>query len=406
MKNKFIYFPSVSAGAFGGYATKNNGISQHGINMRYYDKEFYGDDSYPYILLTAGHLYKDMNAKEKFGIKDDTLIMGDSGGFQIATGAIEYSEEIVDKILKWQEKNVDIGINLDIPTRGTYKGKFKEALEISLRNFRYFEENRSNSDMKLLNVLQGDSRESCLNWYENVKDFNFDGWSVGGIASLNVVIHKLLVLFQTGKIYQNEKNKYLHFLGTSKISDIVLFTYIQKKLQELGSNLIITCDSSSPSLHAVFGRMSFDFDINSLVMRSFKLPSYKTELDLLESMIEKNTKFINNTRLTNYFNDLFDYSSIKECYESEEYQAGEIVAITVMYNLGIYIEAVEMIKKVIESGEYIYEQILPKKITILFKLIDDIFGGMSYDKIMSKYYYHIESYDKNFKEEEENDFWE
>ena len=33
---------------------------------------------------------------------------------------------------------------------------------------------------KFLNVLQGDDWETAQIWYDQVKDFEFEGWAVGG----------------------------------------------------------------------------------------------------------------------------------------------------------------------------------------------------------------------------------
>jgi hypothetical protein len=64
------------------------------------------------------------------GLDDDVLVFGDSGGFQIATGALKWDSTIREKIFHWLEANSDVAANLDIPPRVTFENRFQDSMDI------------------------------------------------------------------------------------------------------------------------------------------------------------------------------------------------------------------------------------------------------------------------------------
>ena len=56
------------------------------------------------------------------------------------------------------------------PPRLKYQGQYKECLDISRDNFKYFADNQSGKT-KFLNVIQGDDAETYEYWYHQVKDY-------------------------------------------------------------------------------------------------------------------------------------------------------------------------------------------------------------------------------------------
>lgn len=406
-KNKFIYFPSVTSGAFGGLLGKSpNGISPElKVDLKYFN-ESYGDLKYPYILISAGHNVNSSDIRNSMHIGPDPLVITDSGGYQIATGVLKYDPGLVDKILKWTEKNADIGVNLDIPTRGKYEGKFDECLDISKSNFKYWSDNRSNSDVALLNVLQGPSYNKYKKWYDQVSSFNFDGWSLGGATTTEAMIAGLTVLFGHGKIHLDNANKYLHILGTSKIYDLALLMYVQRKVQETGSNLILTCDSSSPSKGAVFGTMYLDFDIKGVRFINSKMPSVKNERSIVEKMAKMGLSFPDTGRYSKKIIPNFTYQDHLDSYDDNKpVRVGEISSLLILHNLGVFIDAVEKLREIMDADKYIYNDVLPPDLVGLFSIIDDIFDGKSYDQIVNRYYYQFKQLRKRNQEIKENEYF-
>ena len=100
MENKqkeFIYFPSLSAGGFASALIKNEKLSS-GVPCRFYSDEYPESFRHKYFLVTAGHYYKKIDIRDQMGLGKDVLAFGDSGGYQIATGALKYSDDLREKI--------------------------------------------------------------------------------------------------------------------------------------------------------------------------------------------------------------------------------------------------------------------------------------------------------------------
>jgi len=136
MNNKFIYFLSLS-----NFEVKDWLIFKQ-------IPQFYPE--YPYFLISAGHNYKDYNLRQKLNLQHDTLVIGDSGGYQISTNQLKWDNNLTKQIFNWLEHNCDIAINLDIPLKDT--SDFNINLNKSLINFEYFNNNQTGK-IKYLNVL-------------------------------------------------------------------------------------------------------------------------------------------------------------------------------------------------------------------------------------------------------------
>lgn len=272
-----IYFPSFSAG-LGGYYTKKAKFRDE-LDYRFFSDEYPEEFRYKNFLVTAGHLYKKLNARSEMGL-DDTFVIGDSGGFQIATGALEWNKDIRSTIFNWLENNSDIAVNLDIPPRSKYEGKFLECLDISYDNFKWFNEKQSGKT-KFLGVIQGYNQlDQYETWYNKVKGFDFNGWCVGSGDTMSRMLYATAVLLKN-KEFENPKNQYLHYLGQTKVSDFFLYTIIQRGFDTHGMNHVqVTTDSSSPVLFPIYGVVVWDADYRKL---SYISHNFKTKTD-------KNTK--------------------------------------------------------------------------------------------------------------------
>ena len=147
-----------------------NGIE--GMNFLNADKGYF---KYKWALYSAGHAQLDIaksDISESMVQKRDrnnTLILGDSGGFQIAKGVIKFDWEkfyegsadtVRTKILNWLEHTADYSMILDIPTWAarpplsarTGLRSFQDCLDGTLYNNAFFMKHRKNQT-KFLNVL-------------------------------------------------------------------------------------------------------------------------------------------------------------------------------------------------------------------------------------------------------------
>jgi hypothetical protein len=248
---RFIYFPSLSAGSMVS-AFKKDMKFANGDPVKFFDSRYPKEWRHPYFLITAGHHYKKMDFRDQLGLEKDVLVFGDSGGYQIATGALPYSNELREKIFHWLEANSDVAANLDIPPKTKYRNKFAECADISFDNFAWFEKHQSGKT-KFLNMLQGSNSAEYAWWYNKFKHFDFQGWAIGGPQRLVDFMFAISLLLKE-KEFENKRNQYVHLLGISKISDFFILATLQKLMNKYyGNRIYITTDSSSPGQYPVFG---------------------------------------------------------------------------------------------------------------------------------------------------------
>ena len=250
-RKEFLYIPSLSAGSMVSAFKKNTKFSD-GTTMRFYSKEYPEKWRHPYFLVTAGHHYKKMDFRNQLGLDDGAFVFGDSGGFQIATGALKWDSTIREKIFHWLEANSDVAANLDIPPRVTFENRFQDSMDISFDNFKWFEKNQSGKT-KFLNVIQGTFSEEYKEWYHKFKDFDFKGWCIGGPKKLVDFMYVIALMLQERE-FEKEHVEYVHLLGISKISDFFILATLQELMNKLTNNRIqLMSDSSSPGQYPVYG---------------------------------------------------------------------------------------------------------------------------------------------------------
>src|SRR6056297_3195245 len=131
----------------------------------------------------------------------DTVVLGDSGGYQIATGKMKALRgwekqandplalerrwleniSIRDRILRWLDRYSDYAMTLDMPLfiLKEKKSPFRnlsaqQLIDLSVENLRYFADNRgkaTGAKAKYLNVLQDVGDGTGEAWYNAVKHF-------------------------------------------------------------------------------------------------------------------------------------------------------------------------------------------------------------------------------------------
>jgi hypothetical protein len=251
---------------------------------------------YRWSLYSGGHANLDLN-KEDWSEDmvrnraEDTFMLGDSGGFQIAKGLWEgdwkansgcpKAQKKRSQILTWLDNIADYGMILDIPTWVIHDKNasdkcgiktLQEAVDATKYNNEYFMANRKgkkNGGAKYLNVLQGDNHSSAEAWYQEMKSFcdpavypdtHFDGWSMGGQNMCDVhLVLKRLVALRYDNLLQEGVHDWMHFLGTSKLEWAVLLTVIQRAIRKyVNPAFTISFDCASPFLATANGQVYFE----------------------------------------------------------------------------------------------------------------------------------------------------
>jgi hypothetical protein len=243
-----------------------------GLNFLNPEKGYF---TYDVGLYSAGHACLDV---EKAPVADSmcvqrdrnfSTIVGDSGGYQIGKGVINFdwkdfegnkANKTRSDILNWLELTADWSMTLDVPTWAaddlnspkTGLKSFEDTLNGTIYNNKFFQKNRL-GQTKFLNVLQGDDWETAQTWYDAVKDFDFEGWAMGGInmCDMEVLLKRLIIMRDEKKL---DKKNWIHVLGTSQLDWACFLTQIQRQLRKhVNPDVTISFDSASAFLSTANG---------------------------------------------------------------------------------------------------------------------------------------------------------
>jgi hypothetical protein len=282
-----VYLPSLQRG-YARYPLRGAGkLNANGLPQGFEpsDLNFLSDQNRlwhcKYVLYSAGQFDRAViSTPDIISTRSkDTVVIGDSGGYQIGTGKFllvdswqqhrkdptlifnKWMREkgIRDTVLRWLDRYCDYAMTLDMPlwilnekksaSSPFAKLSAEQLIELSVENLRYFADKRgavTGAKAKYLNVLQDAGDGSGEAWYQAVKDFDFEGWAFGGDtkSGMQPILKWIRRLLDEGKL---DKAEWLHILMASPPQNAVYFTAIQRQLRTLlGTNITISYDSSSP----------------------------------------------------------------------------------------------------------------------------------------------------------------
>jgi len=195
---------------------------------------------------------KGIHFREFMEIPDNITVMGDSGGFQELTMNAQLNPL---EVLRWQERNVDLIMNLDYPILNS---PFEECLKNSVRNFELFEKEKQ-TNKPMYNIIHGSNFKEVKQWYDNVKHFSFEYIAIGFKPPNTKKLVEIFLYLQ--KLNAFEQFKGIHFFGTSSLSTIPIIHWIDRNIFK--SKKFITYDSSSYS--------------NTLGLRDYVIPGLRTQ---------------------------------------------------------------------------------------------------------------------------------
>jgi hypothetical protein len=373
LPKKLCYFPSLSAGAYASPIKKKAEVCP-GIPYRFWEDATPEEWRYKYFLLTAGHLYKKQDVRKVWNL-EDTLVFGDSGGFQIATGALKWDMNLRDQIFHWLEANSDIAANIDIPPRVIYEGHFQEALDISLDNFKYFEKKQSGKT-KFLNVVQGSNPAEFDHWYKTVKDMEFGGWCIGSSRRLVDFMYILSKMIKDGE-FLKPYNTWVHLLGISKVSDFFILAQIQKCMNlYTGNRITVSTDSSSPGQYPIFGQVVWSPNWKDQVFNMLYFPKDGSNIAYPEGA---------------HIPSLINHPGVKHfTYDIAKNWSTEAVTRATYHNLYMYIYTSENAEKLINNCPLdALVELLPNELIQVLKSIEEMFNSpdptMVYERYRSYY---------------------
>lgn len=259
---------------------------------------------YPAALYSAGHAYLNVDESDIYESmvqkrdKSRTIILGDSAGFQIATGVLKWpwtkkkdqtDQEWSDdkdamrmKLLRWLEHTADYSMVLDVPTYGLVKfgsdpvtgqslhpgvKTFGDCLKESLENYAFFIKHRVEGATRFLNVLQGRNQDEGDVWWDAVKDLPFEEWAFSNVQASNFSINlRRLIIMRDEKYLDNRT--WLHYLGNGKIKAGCALTTLQRYIrQHINPNITISFDAASPFVMTAKGQMYYGYQLSHNNMR-------------------------------------------------------------------------------------------------------------------------------------------
>ena len=394
-QKRFIYFPSLSAGSMVS-AFKKDQKFEDGTPVKFYDSRYPDEWRHPYFLITAGHHYKKMDFREQLGLEKDVLVFGDSGGYQIATGALPYSAELREKIFHWLEANSDVAANLDIPPKTKYRNKFAECADISFDNFAWFEKKQSGKT-KFLNMLQGSNSAEYSWWYNKFKHFNFNGWAIGGPQRLVDFMYAVALLLNSRE-FENPRNEYIHLLGISKISDFFILSTLQKLInQNYGNRIYVTTDSSSPGQYPVFGTYLHSTNFKTQTFTELYFP--KNAEYRRKNHIKQGKTVKSDVDLTQHVACSIDCPACKDfTYDllggqtpkGLDRYSQEAMPRMVVHNTHLYVRAAQDINQLVDSHVELLETVVPKDLYDVILSLHEMFADpdaafQTYEKYINTY---------------------
>lgn len=296
-----VYLPAISSF----YVKQLDGLSKdpharvpRGFEHGHAGMDFLRDENvyyhYPWALYSAGHASLDLKKANDVDPmvqqrdRNKTVVLGDSGGFQVATGVIKMDWAnatdpqdperlaLCEKILRWLEHSTDWSMILDVPSvasipplnKRTGLTNFQTCIDITCLNIDYFLKNRVVGATKFMNIISGNDEESSDKWYAGIKHFSdpdfvkeaygdpertLEGFAFAGINKSNmyIALKRILDLKDDGLL---EGKGWMHFLGIGKLDWACYLTSIQRVLREHYSpEIVVSFDAASPFVNTAYG---------------------------------------------------------------------------------------------------------------------------------------------------------
>jgi len=271
---------------------------EHGLDGLDFLKTTNSYYHYGVALYSAGHADRNLTRcdnKEPMIHKRDrtkTTIVGDSSGFQLATGVIKMDwanikgaagDKFREEILRYLEHTSDWSMTLDVPafaavpplSAKTGLTKFEDTLDISVHNLHYFMKHRVPGATKFLNVISGSTPDNSKQWYDTIKHFSIpssvkemgftedrtlEGWAFAGINMKHMpsVLNRMLDLIEDDLIATKD---WIHFLGIGRLKWACYLTSIKRQLQKhYNPNINISFDAASPFVAAGGYALSYNYN--------------------------------------------------------------------------------------------------------------------------------------------------
>ena len=275
-----LYLPAVNPSFASGVLKKLSPNRPFPSEITLRDLQFWRSDSklfhYPYALHSMGQYSIGSTIVNSITYPQlpDTILVGDSGGFQLGKGtfkgykALEDSLTADDAISAWNdayevkqwilvqlETYFNYSMTIDIPLWATKEtssnAKFRncskdQLTQLTVDNLQFIDIHRHNKT-KWLNVIQGLDWDSTKYWWDRVSWFKCHGYALaggaGGFGGLAQVLKSIFLI--RDEIQSTSKLEWIHVLGVSTPPLAIMLSAIQRNLRKQFPDVRISYDSAS-----------------------------------------------------------------------------------------------------------------------------------------------------------------
>ena len=394
-----IYIPAYSDGLMNMLENNDNDIREKyqtdfdkKKSLRIFNKECESYFKNYFMLISAGTSHKRKDFRKTIQA-ENAMVFVDSGGYQLAHSTVNHLKYTDDIALKWSEENGDIFPILDRPTftlgmtREDKNGKkrsvspyknYEECLRLSVNSAKHYAENRTRSDAKILNVIQGQTIAQIKKWYDNISKYQFEGWAYGGTkGNLGRIVPALLFL-HSNKEFDREKCNLFHIFGVTSNESMIYFQYLQMLLNKSGIDVQITYDSTYWNRTCVFG--GYFTEARYIIGTGMASMSWSNQISYRE--LSKDFRMPCSCPICT---DLVDVYSFFNHYKDDK-DGNEVVRFKdynmniAFHNLYMQLEYLENVTRILKSGmKEVYKEFFPKKIYDNLIFLDKVFDNPTKD---------------------------
>jgi hypothetical protein len=417
-----VYLPAMqvpmSTALVGSPHALRKGRWPHGLRMG--DLNWLDPDCrvwhYDSCLASAGLFMNIARANSITQRKPGTRVVGDSGGYQIGTGALGATKDwqpqrkkvayikqswlesdIPYNIMRWLDCHCDYAMTIDMPlwVRGKsfehtafhYLSQ-QDLIDLTLHNLQIIADHRdTQTGARYLNVLQafsasGDRLESLQSedaWFDAVKGFPFDGWAWGGEVAWRGGVYRILrrlLILRDGGLLAHPRN-WCHILGVGSPMAAVTITSMQRAIRKYcNADFRISFDSSSAALSA--GRFVqyctmpvLDGDLKNWSTKWIRFPTgYEVANDPSPRRFEVDSPIARKFTL-------------QELNPSKDAMAAvtmDALASHIIINHNTYVQ----LKSIAKANDVAFRQggACPQQLSKVFELIDQLFASKNWQQLL------------------------
>ena len=390
-----IYIPAYSDGLMNMLENDDNDIREKyqtdfdkKKSLRIFNKESESYFKNYFMLISAGTSHKRKDFRKTIQA-ENAMVFVDSGGYQLAHSTVNHLTYTDDVALKWSEQNGDIFPILDRPTFTLGREKkpgvplspykdYEECLRLSVNSAKHYAENRTRSDAKILNVIQGQTIAQIKKWYDNISKYQFEGWAYGGTkGNLGRIVPALLFL-HSNKEFEREKCNLFHIFGVTSNESMIYFQYLQMLLNKSGIDVQITYDSTYWNRTCVFG--GYFTEARYIIGTGMASMNWSNQISYRE--LSKDFRMPCSCPICT---DLVDVYSFFNHYKDDK-DGNEVVRFKdynmniAFHNLYLQLEYLENVTRILKSNmKEVYKEFFPKKIYDNLLFLDKVFENVSKD---------------------------